>query len=200
MLSRAQKIPLLQTADIQVAVQSVSSVISRRIVVLPDMANSVGHRKINSVWGNDNVTFSYLKRVYRHETDSDYDIYAYKSNFGQKISEDAVAGVTEMPGASQNASDDNNVHITICENMDKRHQVATIAHEGYGHAYVLYDQTRDYFTASHWNRYTTYTRTNYEGVKVFNDIILTPIDLNIALRRRIDIVTKQAQNNYDNRK
>lgn len=68
-----------------------------------------------------------------------------------------------------------------------------------GHAYV-YDQTRDYFTASHWNRYTTYTQTSYEGVNVFNEIVLTRIDLNIALRRRIDIVTKQAHNNYDSRK
>lgn len=62
------------------------------------------------------------------------------------------------------------------------------------------DQTRDYFTASHWNRYTTYTQTSYEGVNVFNEIVLTRIDLNIALRRRIDIVTKQAHNNYDSRK
>lgn len=51
--------------------------ISRRIVGLPDEAKGVDHREISSLWDNNNVALSYLKKVYHHETDANYDIYTY---------------------------------------------------------------------------------------------------------------------------
>ena len=49
--------------------------ISRRIVGLPDEAKGVDHRAIGG--SGESIDLGYLRAVFQHETDADYDIYTY---------------------------------------------------------------------------------------------------------------------------
>ena len=119
-------------------------------------------------------------------TDKDHNGRSYYEN-----GDDYYRGTTEMPNAENNPSLDSKVYILVGNNLNKKQQALTTAHEAYGHAY-FYENTRDTEKSIHTgSNSVSYTNNSYEIA-----FTLT----NIALENQINTVVKQASINYDSRK
>ena len=108
-------------------------------------------------------------------------------------------GVTNLPGAENNPSIDENVYIYTASFLDERKQARNTAHEGYGHAY-FYELSK---TDSSINPNHTFGRVGVhkEYDSYFKMEIETPIfgKNNTRLEEQIKIVEQQALKNYDDK-
>lgn len=67
----------------------------------------------------------------------------YEKGTNKKNPSNYSYGVTNMPGAENDPSPNNNVYIYTYSSLDEKRQVRNTAHEGYGHAYFYELSKRD---------------------------------------------------------
>lgn len=117
----------------------------------------------------------------------------------KESSDKGTVGVTLIPGASEEPSPDNNVHIYVNSQMPEINQTSTTAHELYGHGYfyVLKTQGMDI------NPFHDYRPVINMGEFIpecnMRDIVSTRVDFNTQLDSQIKVVTKLATNNFKSR-
>lgn len=138
---------------------------------------------------NSEIGFIFQVLNKDHKGDEFYDSNGLGENY--------YRGVTEMPNADFNPSPDNNVYILVGSVLNKEQQVATTAHEAYGHGY-FYQLYRNVQAASH--TYIPHVETYFDEEFKVHGYISSKIPTNIALEKQIELVTNQAKQNYYERK
>ena len=164
---------------------------------------------------NKSKSMSENMKALKAEANSDVK-YKYavtdKDHSGRSFSEESgkmYRGVTEMPGAENNASPDKDVWVLTSSLASEKLQAKNTAHEGFGHGYI-YEQTRDVDKASHRSRTATnvYSPTLNFGTKMQGDYIQSysypmfdyetiTINGNLLLQTQINNVQNETENNYE---
>ena len=117
---------------------------------------------------------------------------------GQPFSK-VYKGLTALPGAEYKPSLDSDVLIQTSEYLSEKEQVLNVAHEAYGHAY-FYELNKKDKSYDYQHRYKNIAGEP-EWDSDFGMYIIPNIrvESNKRLKEQIDIVTKQAEDNYDER-
>jgi len=164
---------------------------------------------------NKSKSMSENMKALKAEANSDVK-YKYavtdKDHSGKSFSEESgkmYRGVTEMPGAENNASPDKDVWVLTSSVASEKLQAKNTAHEGFGHGY-MYEQTRDVNKASHQSQTSTniYSPTLNFGTKMQGDYIQSysypmmdyetiTIDGNLLLQIQINNVQNETEKNYE---
>ena len=117
-----------------------------------------------------------------------------------------AVGVTLIPGASEDPSPDNNVHVITSSKLSKEKQASNTAHEGYGHAY-FYELRKqgDGVSPNPFHKYKYEFKYGpeewYEPARTFiPSLIAIRRETNTKLGKQIKIVEQQAINNFRSRK
>ena len=106
-------------------------------------------------------------------------------------------GVTNLPGAANDSSPDNDVYIFTASFLDAKAQAKNTAHEGYGHAYFYeLKQKNPSIEPSHTFGVVGYVK---EFDPYFNQVVSYPVfgKNNTELEEQINIVEQQAIDNYE---
>ena len=120
------------------------------------------------------------------EYDSTYDFKEPDENGNYRY------GVTLIPGATEDPSFDNDVHIYTASFLSREMQVSNTAHEGYGHAY--------FYELSNQGKGVVPFHTYDPVVYMENgEIIIGKKPSNLLLEKQIKVVTNQARMNYARR-
>jgi RHS repeat-associated protein len=108
-------------------------------------------------------------------------------------------GVTNLPGAENDPSPNENVYIFTASFLDERIQARNTAHEGYGHAYFYELSKKDPSINPNHTRGKIGVQKEYDPE--FKMELVIPIfgKTNIKLEQQISIVEQQALKNYDER-
>ncbi|MBO5444047.1 MAG: RHS repeat-associated core domain-containing protein, partial [Muribaculaceae bacterium] len=131
-------------------------------------------------------------------TASEYTTNGQTKKF-KESSDKGTVGVTLIPGAREEPSPDNNVHIYVNSQMPEINQTATTAHELYGHGYfyALKSKGLDVNPFHH--------AENIKESYFFNEelnlyeFVLTRNERNEKLDEQIKLVSTQVIKNYINR-
>jgi len=119
------------------------------------------------------------------------------ATFTSSASRSPYFGVTEMPGAENDPSPDNNVYIRVFRILSPIQQAKTTAHEAYGHAY-LFDVTKEITdkvsSASH--QYTHIDTFEWDPEWNCKGIVSTNIPISTTLENRIKEVVTETMINY----
>ena len=147
---------------------------------------------------SDSENFKALKALANSETRYKFKVAEVDVN-GDSFSE-TYKGMTAFPGAEYIPSKDGDVWFLTNSNLDEKGQAMNLAHEAYGHGYFYelhkHDSSYDYqhrpkgvMGEPEWDpEFQIYV---YPSIKT---------ETNLALKKQIEIVTKQAGDNYDKRK
>ena len=121
----------------------------------------------------------------------------YEKGTNHEYPQNYSYAVTNLPGAENDPSIDDNVYIFTASFLDERTQARNTAHEGYGHAY-FYELSRK---NSSINPGHTFIRVGFskEYDSELKMEIMIPIfeKNNVALEQQIRNVEQQALENYD---
>uniref|UniRef100_UPI0025B88BA8 RHS repeat domain-containing protein n=1 Tax=Bacteroides sp. UBA939 TaxID=1946092 RepID=UPI0025B88BA8 len=109
-------------------------------------------------------------------------------------------GLTAIPGEENKSSPDGNVWIQTSSFLDEKGQAQNVAHEAYGHAY-FYELKKTDKSYDYNHRYVN-VAGEPEWDAEFNMYVVPNIrtETNLRLKKQIEIVTKQAGKNYDDKK
>lgn len=134
-------------------------------------------------------------------SDKDINGFAfYEKGENKQYPKNFSYGVTNIPGAANDASPNENVYIYTANFLDEKMQVRNTAHEGYGHAY-FYELSR---TDPSVMPFHTFGIVDYveEFDSYYNLKVQTPVfgKNNIKLEEQIQKVEKQALENYEKEK
>lgn len=120
-----------------------------------------------------------------------------KDHSGKSFSEEQgklYRGVTEMPGAKNNPSPDNDVWILTSSFASEKMQAKNTAHEANGHGFI-YEQTRDVLKASH--TYSSAYSEEWDSELKAVITVSTRVATNVPLEKQIKAVEKEALQNYE---
>ena len=131
---------------------------------------------------------------------SDMDINGkkfYEKGTDHKDPQNYSYGVTNLPGAKEDPSIDENVYIFTASFLNERTQARNTAHEGYGHAY-FYELSRKDSSIN-----PSHTHKDVESYKEYDPELKMDVwtivyeKNNVKLEQQIRTVEQQALNNYD---
>ena len=107
-----------------------------------------------------------------------------------------VKGVTLIPGNATNPSPNNNVYIITSSNMSEEDQVANVAHEGYGHAYLYELKQQGQDVNPNHDYQSTLEGYEWDEETHFNVPILGRYDANSILKKQIEAAVLEAKQNF----
>ena len=136
----------------------------------------------------------YIFSVETHHNDIYNDI-DLSDPYGTSVGEH-VKGVTLMPENANDPSPDNSVYIITSSNMSEEDQVANIAHEGYGHAYIYELKQQGLNVNPNHDYQPTIIGFNWDEETHFNVPILGRYDANDILNKQIEAAVLEAKQNY----
>jgi len=131
---------------------------------------------------------------------SDMDINGkkfYEKGTDHKDPQNYSYGVTNLPGAKEDPSIDENVYIFTASFLNERTQARNTAHEGYGHAY-FYELSRKDSSIN-----PSHTHKDVKSYKEYDPELKMDVwtivyeKNNVKLEQQIRTVEQQALNNYD---
>ena len=123
-----------------------------------------------------------------------------KTHAGETFSNEGKTfkGVTEIPGATEDPSPDNDVWILTSSLLDGESAAMNTAHEGYGHAY-FYELKQQGQEVNPYHDYVSEPDCTMDEFGQLR-INLSRYDANKLLDQQIRITTAQAKSNYNSRK
>ena len=109
-------------------------------------------------------------------------------------------GVTNLPGAENDPSPDNNVYIYTASFLDEKIQARNTAHEGYGHAYFFELKKSDESINPSHTKGVVGTGSEYDSYTKKNVPYFIFGNTNKKLEEQIKKVEQQAIENYEEKK
>jgi hypothetical protein len=113
--------------------------------------------------------------------------------------QNGTKGVTLFPGAENDRSPDNDVHVFTSDKLSPERQAENLSHEAYGHAYFyeLKQQGQDVNPNHQYE--ATMIEVNPNADNVFDRYALGRKDVNTPLVNQIKAREKEAVQNFNNR-
>ena len=119
--------------------------------------------------------------------------------FDKDASGNYSRGVTEFPGAENNPTPDNKVHIVVGSVLSEQQQAMTTAHEAYGHA-LFYEFKQQGQNVEPNHTYKSEGFGEWDEKLQMKAFVSVKVPTNTQLEKQITTVVNQAKTNYENRK